>query len=102
MIWNALDFRATAIIESALPDHMICSTYINACALWDSLRTTYGTQGPTFVFAKLNKAMNFKIPDLPDPSGHIAHLFNLFSQIIDVGVTLHESLHVMMLLNALM
>jgi hypothetical protein len=45
--------------------------------------------------------MNYKIPDLPDPSGHIAYLFDLFLQIVDVGATLHKFLHVMMLLNAL-
>jgi hypothetical protein len=102
MIQYALDLRATAIIKSALLDHMIRGTYINSQALWDFLRTTYGTRGPTFIFAKLNEAMNYKIPDLPDPSGHITHLFDLFSQIVDIGMTLHESLHVMMLLNALL
>jgi hypothetical protein len=101
MIRNALDLRATTIIESALPDHMIHGTYNNAHDLWDTLRTTYSTWGPTFVFAKLNEVMNYKIPDSPDPSGHIAHLFDLFSQIVDVGATLHKSLRVMMLLNAL-
>jgi hypothetical protein len=30
MIWNALDLRATAIIESALLDHMIHGTYTNS------------------------------------------------------------------------
>src|SRR5262249_10156347 len=98
---SALDLRATAMIESALPDHMIRQTFNDSHDLWRHLKDTYGTRGPTFVYTKLIEALNFKIPDTADPSGQIAHLQALFSQIVDAGATLHESIQVMMFLNAL-
>jgi hypothetical protein len=74
---------------------------VTATALWDKLETTYGVRGPSFIYSKLMESMNFKVPDTQDPSSDIAHLFALFAQITSTKATLHESLQVMMFLNAL-
>jgi hypothetical protein len=100
-IRNALEMRATAMIESTLLDHMICQTFANARALWTHLKNTYGVYSPTFIYECLMEAMSYKISDSTDPSEVISQLKMIFSQISDEGVTLHESIQVMLLLNSL-
>jgi hypothetical protein len=89
------------MIESTLLDHMIHQTFANARALWSYLKNTYGVRGPTFVYKCLMEAMSYKIADNADPSEVISQLEMIFSQISDEGVTLHESIQVMLLLNSL-
>jgi hypothetical protein len=98
---ETLSLQATAVIESALPDHMIRETFANAKDLWTKLKESYGVQGPTFVYTKMMEAINYKIPDVADPSGHIAQLAAIFSQLNSAGATMHESIQAMMLLNAM-
>jgi hypothetical protein len=98
---DALSLQATAIIGSALPDWMIKEEYADACTLWVKLGGSYSVCGPTFVYAKLMEALNFKVPDSADPSGHIMQLAAIFSQITGAGAILHKSIQAMMLLNLL-
>jgi hypothetical protein len=98
---ETLSLQATAVIESALPDHMIRETFANAKDLWTKLKESYGVQGPTFVYTKMMEVINYKIPDVADPSGHIAQLAAIFSQLNSAGATMHESIQAMMLLNAM-
>jgi hypothetical protein len=101
LIRNALEMRATAMIESTLLDHMIRRTFASARALWDHLKNTYGVRGPTFVYERLMEAMSYKISNSADLSEAISQLEIIFSQISDEGATLHESIQVMLLLNSL-
>jgi hypothetical protein len=101
LVCNALEMRATAMIKSTLPDHMIRRTFANARALWNHFKDTYGVRGPTFVYERLMEAMSYKISDSADLSEAITQLEMIFSQISDEGATLHESIQVMLLLNSL-
>jgi hypothetical protein len=101
LVRNALEMRATAMIESTLPDHMIQRTFANTRALWNHLKNTYGVRGPMFVYERLMEAMSYKISDTADPSKVISQLEMIFSQISDEGAALHKSIQVMLLLNSL-
>jgi hypothetical protein len=101
LVQNALEMRATAMIESTLLDHMIHRTFANARALWNHLKDTYGVCGPTFVYERLMEAMSYKISNSAGLSEAISQLEMIFSQISDEGATLHELIQVMLLLNSL-
>ncbi|EKM74286.1 hypothetical protein AGABI1DRAFT_95742 [Agaricus bisporus var. burnettii JB137-S8] len=98
-----LSARASAIIESHLPNSMLsqAAAQTDARALWSWLEGQYGQKGPTFAYERFVTAQNFKINDSADPSSAIADLYALFAAVESTGALIHESIRTMMLLNAL-
>ncbi|KAF7760447.1 hypothetical protein Agabi119p4_11123 [Agaricus bisporus var. burnettii] len=100
---SLLSARASAIIESHLPNSMLsqAAAQTDARALWSWLEGQYGQKGPTFAYERFVTAQNFKINDSTDPSSAIADLYALFAAVESTGALIHELIRTMMLLNAL-
>jgi hypothetical protein len=89
-----------AIINNRITPGLTTSRTDDPFILWHNLMDTYGTAGPSAIFALYQQTLGFRIIGNKEPSAEIAHLEMIYNRLTDVSVQIPGIVQAMTLLGS--
>jgi hypothetical protein len=89
-----------AIINNQITPGLTTSRTDDPFILWHNLMDTYGTAGPSAIFALYQQTLGFRITGNKEPSAEIAHLEMIYNRLTDVSVQIPSIVQAMTLLGS--
>jgi hypothetical protein len=97
---NYLNKVVIAIINNRITPGLTTSCTDDPFILWHDLMDTYGTTGPSAIFALYQQTLGFRITGNKEPSAEITQLKLIYNQLTDVSVPIPGIVQVMTLLSS--
>jgi hypothetical protein len=89
-----------AIINNRITLGLTASHTDDPEALWHDLMDTYGTAGPSAIYALYQQTLGFRITGNKEPSAEIAQLELIYNRLVDVSIPIPGIVQAMTLLRS--